>query len=358
MPTLPPVFRPVIEKVKEHPAVESVKIRYERIIVKFKDGITESWLIRPGKQWWNRHVVPSSDWFKSDVKIVNKYESSMFDEEWNELVKAHFVIGRKNILQSGFCNVRLKIHSLILSLAEDGWVDFKHPDDVIFADFEKVKKANKKKFIMSVRWIRHISTSVVPPGFNIITQCSDWGNVGSPTFKEAWSNKRLLCRVINNLVKRKKPITRDNISRCMAKFGWAGVKVANPAFYASLFQEFFRIKKPIVLDVCPDIGSKAIGVKSIDGTYYYVDSNPIFAKSMDRYIGDLHPDDGTGVDIVILNDIYDRTLDWLPKLNKYRGRGELTIAFVAREHINSIKADKIMRCTVRLNAFDYIAVYY
>jgi hypothetical protein len=335
-------------------------VRYRRLEVEFKDGLKENWALRPGPKWWRKQNIPPSGWFKSDVKITNSYESNLFDEEWNKFIKPHFLLSRKSIVNSGFCDVRLKIHSIIMSLLEEGWIDIVHPDDAVMEDFKNVKGANKKPFVLTVHWVKHYSLTTVPPGYRIITQCSDWGDLTNDnlSLRNGWKDAKTLYYAIDKLIKKKKVVSRDNITRKMISTGKAGVRFANPCFYAALLNTYFKIKNPIVLDASPDVGSKAIGVKSVGGTYNYIDNNPMFAAKMSKYVGDLDIDDGeTGVDLIFMNDIYDRTLNWVDRLKDFRDRGDIIVAFVRRENIDKVKADKIVRCSIRPGIVDYMAVY-
>jgi len=239
----------------------------------------EQWILRNRPRGNPKNFslrFPSSGLFStSGLPEYLEFESHPLDQEENDALKPFFIVQRSDIDKAGFLDIRLMVHSLILRLLNEGWIDLRYPKSFLAKDLQRLKDCDSNRFFTEPGTVSaflkyghpHLSTE----GRSIVEHFLDWGNEtdGRRTLRQAWESPSSLHAAIQLLLGTRKDITRSNIVRHLGISGGrrhSGPKFINPGLYYSIIKNFFN-KYQTIFDACPGYGSKLLAASMLGSEY-------------------------------------------------------------------------------------------
>ena len=144
-------LRKIAYDLRRHPVVASVKLSTKWIGVRFRDGLTERWVIRPNIKE-DRHSTktirksfPMDPGNVRDIPIRRLFTdiNPLNPQEFEEL-KNYFIVRKRDVGRAKFIAKRLMIHRVLEKLLTDGWIGIKHTDKELIDDFKKLKNEDTK----------------------------------------------------------------------------------------------------------------------------------------------------------------------------------------------------------------------
>jgi len=190
-------------------------------------------------------------------------------------MRRFFIVKYEDIIQSGFCEERLKVHELTNQLATEGWIDIKYPESTLRKDFKILKQANLEHYLKFMDRIYQYSR---PYGYKLLAHFNPIGDMRSkkyPTFREAW-NKRCIYKSINRIIEFKRDITRISIMNVLSKYDdghtRAGYKFPNITLWRAIFR---KMKVQSIIDLASHMGEKAIAAAADNIAYTTYDNSHV-----------------------------------------------------------------------------------
>jgi hypothetical protein len=279
-------FREALARIRAHPLVANAKQSRALgdfvITVKFTDGITEVWALKSAGApepdlTVKYYFIIDRKLFADEIPIYHEFESSPLSDNHQEMLK-YFIIQKKDIRKSGFCQVRFMVHELVDKLVREGWSELKYPQVALKKDLEAVKKFNHKQLFKNQEFSVYQGNKSA--GSLIIRHfipCGDIAHRGRQTFKEAW-RPEVLNQVLNQNLRSSRDITRASIIHFLGTYCGriiSGPKIPNVNIWASIFK---IIGTKTVYDIDPNFGEKAIAAAALGIGYRAFNPNEHVSK--------------------------------------------------------------------------------
>lgn len=375
MVTLTPEERKAVQRVRDSPIVEDIERHYNHLIIKFKTGIKETWLLRKGISKRFIYVFPRSRHFtEHQIPKYLEYNRNIIDHDYKEVLP-YFLIQYVDFKKAGFCEVRIRIHELITELMEEGWINPQYTREALDNEKRKLLECDRTTISRKNGWMNPHRKGV-RIGHLILSHFYDWGEYSQGyriSMKEAWENPLTHYYSINKLIKSKKDITRSNLIQAMETH--PGRKICGPlmtsvAFYKDIISRILKLKKPKILDLSPMWGSKLLATWVLNGSYYHNNDFEPFVKASNGLSEYLNipiytADKSTKVDLTIISDLNCTDPKHIIQcISKYRHNSRFIIGFVSYYNVgifrsmnNNIKLIKLKRARANYD-HDYIVLYY
>ncbi len=285
--------------------VRRVEYNYYHISVWFKDGFKERWALHSKKGSLGRVSIPRTNLLLRTIPTFSEFETRPFDDERNSLVKPHFIVQYSDVAQGGFADIRLKIHEVLQSVLEEGWINPRYPDEALEQDRRDLDNKQWETYAPSLNMV-NLYGGIRTPGF--VTAINFMRDAGSVTtgyrssLRDGWANSRLMRKAIEHLLRMGRDITRTRLIRTLCtgvrlkRQYPAGFRFNSPLFYKAMFTKIFKLKCPTILDIVPDLGASLIGTGMMKGIYYYNNVGDFGhqATGLGRYLGvETKEDDGS-----------------------------------------------------------------
>ena len=334
-----------MELLKKEKEVQAAYRTNYRIIVKFRDGLTESWVYSRLDHSIYNYILPSDLFNGKPIPLTYEYLFNPLDENVEQMKKL-FKIYYKQWKAGHFWDQRMVIHKLIYRLKKEGWqtVEYHHTD--LVKDLQELNRSNLKKRhfydgILHIygRYGRHT------PGKMILEQYTNWENAirpGYPTIKQAWSNSRVLYSTIKSLLRVRRDITRHNmLYRINSAIGVnAGHQFICPNTYRTIIK-LCGLEGLTIADPSPGCGAKAIAA-TLAGCEYHSNNN---FTELAKFLGtDFHILDREHYDCVILDNDFKRNDNVFDELKHWEVKADIKIIFVHTEQVAEMpKPDKYIK---------------
>lgn len=322
MAILGPRSRAALAKFHDHDLVEDVRVAHDRIRVAYVTGVVETWGLEGDKP--RRLTFPTNGWWRHRPREVPQYDQfRSFAAMHDEAVDPFFMIPRSEIRKAGFLDRRLLVQVVVDRLLREGWRRPTYPQGALNEDLTRLV-ADDQRFALSPGYLRGQPRRpfAPPPGFVLANHLVDWGSLRSPgrsTLEEAWRDSRRLYWAVSGIIERRHHITRTAVIHrltCGHSEGFArraGPKWSSPSLWRSIFVDLLGLRRPVVLDLDPGCGSRAVAVASLGGVYLsssrsWIEEGLDWAASQGALLAE---DDGCTADVGILGDFRDRSVEEL-----------------------------------------------
>jgi hypothetical protein len=345
---LTPKVRRDLDRLQQYEIVDSYKLSYYGITVKFKTGLKEHWIIEGRKQRTKKYFssyLPSKydPWFKEPVPIYQQFSTKPLNDEYNKLIEPLFLIQQSDVIKAGFIDIRIALHELIYRILNEGWIEPQYPYEALNADFEHVKSAT---FGHAMFDPTHISAYPFDrkgvPGTVLMSHfIEDWGSATDRnrlSLRECWTKPHKLLHAMNRILHLKHDIVKPNLLHKI----YGGPVFGSPTFFRALLSEVLQLHKPIVLDVNPGWGPALLATAAEGGSYRFMGDGPLngaYKGLADFLEADIAPDGGNAVDVALASSYEFTSLEQIEPLLEYHNRADHVVAFISRDDVEEV-ADK------------------
>jgi len=296
-----PKIRCLVEFLRNHDLVQSVKLSYRFLYVTFVTGIRERWHLVDTQANRRYDFVVDNETLTSSRRPQKKprFESMTIKPQSHQ-----FVIRYKDFIRCGLLQQRLEVHSLIHEITTAGTIETSVPMPVLIEEVEKVN-ARAKRINYDCKNRRYKVLVAGACGRLILMHFMPWLDIGKKPLREALRPYELFTAIHKNL-KIKKNITTESVLRKLGTLGY-GPKFVEPCFYRQLVRDL-GLSGMVIADPEPGAGSKLLAC-CMEGCQY---RSPIqkgmseMAQFLGSEIGDLA--DGH-YDVAILDGDFRRTPD-------------------------------------------------
>jgi hypothetical protein len=330
-------LREALVKIRAHPLVASARASRAfgdfSITVKFTDGITECWGLKsPGTPEPNAadryYFVIDRKLFADEIPTYYEFESNPFADNHQEMLR-YFIIQKKDLKKTGFCQIRFLVHELVAKLVNEGWSELKYPSVALKKDLESVKQSNYKQLFKNLQFSVYPGKASGSLIIRHFVPCGDLARQGRRTLRESW-RPEILNQVINMNLRSQKDITRASIVHMLGTYNGraiAGPKIPNVNIWAAIFK---ALGTASVYDVDPNFGEKAIAAAALGIGYRAFNPNEHVTKMITWLNHKNTPPDVTV--ITGIEPVDDATLT-----NRIAASAHAAIGIITREQASKFK---------------------
>jgi hypothetical protein len=346
----------LLEKEKE---VQAAYRTNYRIIVKFRDGIRESWIYDRINHTAYNYILPSDLFNGTPVTLTYEYLYNPLDDNAQQMEKL-FKIDYKQWKKGHFWDQRIVIHKLVYKILKEGWQEIKYHHKDLIKDLQALNNTSlKKHFNKSTLMVYGLYGNRYAPGKMILEQYTDWGNEtrpNYPTLKQAWTTPKALYATIRNLIRNNKHVTRHNMMyRLNTSLGMnAGHQFICPNTYRTIIK-LCSLEGLTIADPYPGCGSKAIAT-TLSGCEYHTNKD---LTRLSEFLGtDFHQLDRDHYDCVIIDNDFQLNNDVFDNLKEWEEKADIKIIFVHKDQAPTMpKPDKYVKVTTTPNENNYLFYY-
>lgn len=343
--------RRLASQLHHHEAVEKVKLQNNRVHVKYKTGLYESYAYREKPTKFTSTILDAyTSRFERDLPIYPQYQPGLNNE--NEFSQ-HIMVTPEDLIKSTEIERRITAQRFILKLRELGRRPrLFQPFGVLQKEYQKLKRAKLKEYenpkYMTTRPRGKDSVS----GRIIMDHFFDIGEPSEPskhfrgrTINDAYDSNWRLRVAINKSFTYDKLSTTWIIRMLNSK---CGPVVIYPGFYRMLFSKLNFTGS--LLDLSPHMGGKAIAA-AICNVKYLTHNSELFNKAIDLGIIDFlgliyRPFEFSVVDLVIADNwLRDDNVERAFEYSKYARN---IIAFVKSEKLEEYSKSYNPRATIEV----------
>ncbi len=335
--------------MRQSSLVEKIKVRRDWIAVWFETGLMERWTFDiPDDPPRYRRLPPDSELIKKDIEILDE-DPQGFDAIFSDGTQEvdNFLVRPEDIAMGGFVDRRLLVHKIVYRLLSEGWYQPSFNPDRVKADWERLKDVRTKSVIVSRSFIRMSGQMGKRNVGNMVW--AHYFNLGAYTrgihaLRECYDEPKLICRAVEKLIRRKMKITRSTLLYAILSLSFHSFRGKKkqkrigpfgfrPHVYCDIFEKVMMVKKPVILDMTPDLGSKAMATAMMNGVYGFPSDNKVMARSKDfeKFSGcSMLPGFNGTADLGIIGGIecLSSADDALKNLDYVRKRAATTMVFV------------------------------
>lgn len=270
------------------------------------------------------------------IPIFNEFPS---DDIWNPTPaddRSHFILRQKDWRNGRFANKRLAIQEVVMMLMERGWIEPRYAEQKLVWDLQRLRKERTDKYWRSGGRVRPFAAHCLAPGHAILAHFLDIGGcrVSQNLFtnhpilmRDLFDDPRYLHCVIDSLLRGRRNVTLHSVIE-------RGGQAIRPGLYRAMFRDVLCVERPIVLDMTPEWGDRAVAVGAEGGIYIYADDGGTFpagAQEMAEFLGiEMEPDDGQTADLALIGGIRMLSADAaMPLMEEVEGRADKTLVFLS-----------------------------
>lgn len=358
MATLSPDQRELIAKLHQYDVVKRVEYDFYEIRVWFSDGYKERWALRPRRRnTVGRIYIPKTNLLIRPIPTLYEYETKLFDDARNAMVRQLFAVQCDDIAKSGFGDIRIKIHQLIASLLNEGWVNPRYPPEALALDYYNLKNRPWENYASSVNYV-NLHAYKNPPGYLTATHfAKDLGSVTTGariSLRDAWKHKQWLKRAIEGNLRLGRDVTRTSLIRALTTFitwreRFCGFRFLSPLFYHAIIKNILKLNNPVILDAKPLMGTVLMATALSKGTYITADDPTIDVTAMGKHFGiDTIVDDGETTADVVFTGMNNYTPDEARELiARYKHRCDMLIIPMNPWYAEELKVTHPPKRTIR-----------
>jgi hypothetical protein len=308
--------RGALERLRQSSLVERFAVRRDWIAVYFETGILERWTFDRPTHLPKYRQLPSDEreWVRQEIPILNEDPDgfdAIFNDETEEV--ENFLVRQDDIRAGGFFDQRLLVHQIIYRLLSEGWYTPSFKDGALRADWARLHDLRSNNVISrSLISMRGGPTRRRGSGYAVWAHFFDLGvyERGKHVFRSCYDNPKIMLHAIDKLITHRIKITRSTLlyailHSCYPVTG-RGLFGFRPHTYRDIFEKVMMVKKPVVLDMTPDLGSKAMATALCGGVYMFPKENKVMArhKAFAKFSGcTLLPDEGRAADLGIIGGV-------------------------------------------------------
>lgn len=292
-----PNIRILVKFLRTHPLVQSAKLSFRFIEVKFKTGIKEKWRFRGNKGARYLYDIDPENLSNGFLlRIAPNFQTFELDDNY-KLKDLGFHVSFKEYAKAGELQQRMFVQTILLNIME--WKNPEFSEEVLQTDILRINEKFVQKKFRYKNGYRAVAFPSVA-GRKTLMHFMPWGLLDKP-IKENWE-PLIVYRIVREIIKQKKDICLFSILAKMRKFG-LGPRFINPNLYRTIARDL-KIKDVTIADVYPGCGSKLLAFCLEDCTYHY--GNTQFGENYERlakFIGSKarHVDERKNFDLAILD---------------------------------------------------------
>ena len=274
---IPIHIRRLIPRLSSDPVVKSVKYGHWFILVKFRSGINEAWLLGDGigheRPRYRFKFVPGHS---DPAPIRTQYEVEPKDPE-AELKRSHKILEYKLYKKACFIEQRLAVHRFLHDLVTRGPTRLWYPNVALLNDYRRLVKLNTRRHWSKGELVAAMiqqSRNQGSPGKTIMEHFFEIEKMAGPRgfLKDRW-RPFLLYKIIKKLLGHRSDLTRQAVTRCLMMDERCGPKIIAPGTYLAMLRRC-GISPHSVLDVAPTLGNKILAAAAVGAKVY-------------RYVGEI-----------------------------------------------------------------------
>lgn len=346
--------RKILYQLSTNPLVESAKISYYFIRIKFTTGLWENWY-RCHSAFRTKYHLPEDPYLGDQMHIGYQFEFNDLDPNYDSLGHL-FEMRFSHWKMANFVERRLAVHRLIKLILERGWKSVRYPDVLLHDDLRRLVGVDLVK--------KHLKRGIITPDGNygrrrspgklLMEQFLLWATKGKRNIRVAWQDPAALRIGIESLLRKKLDVNRHNLLVELGRFPDYHYRRVCPNFYRYVFRRF-GLQDLVVADPFPGAGSKAIAA-ALEGLHYHADLNldclgKFLRVDFDRLDRDYY-------DLVLLDNNMDLDVDLETQLSVWGKKADLALVFVpARLHGVLPKPQKFAQIGGGLSSVDYAYLY-